>query len=188
MDILQEIALEYTNLLDKNFIYKLENHTKIQLYFTTKNFYHLAGLHKLTDIAPLIKASNNSLTYIFKNILNGFITYDDIKKSKYFGEIEPRLKHFKEINKIVEFQKVIIDFDVSLINSKIEKSNYILFKRSNDNMYLNLFLLTSKKDLSTQTPNTFIPHMTDYYTNGQKQIKIISVFQVDRKSKNKIKK
>ena len=140
MDILLNAILEYTKLLNKDYVYTLENDTVIQIYFTPRFFHHLMGLQKLKDIPLVVKSPQNSPNYIYKNIINGLITLDDIQKSKYFDEIETRLKHFTQINRLIEFEKIIIEFDPSLIASKIIKADYVLFKRSNDNMYLNLFI------------------------------------------------
>ena len=183
MDLLLEVATEYAKLFDKDYFYALENGLIIQTYFIPSYFHHLMGLQKLKDIPQIKKGPQNSPSYIFRNIVSGIITLGDIRKSRYFSEIESRLRHFSQINRIIQFEKIIIDFDISLLTSKIVKADYVLFKRSNDNMYLNLFLKTDDINQKKQIPLTFIPHGTDYYTYGQKVINILSMTELPRITK-----
>jgi len=179
VDQLFKAAKEYAKLFDKDYIYTLETGAMLQVYFIPSFFHHLVGLQKLTDIPPVKKGPGNSPNYIFRNIFNGTITMDDIQKSKHFNEIENRLRHFSQINRLIEFEKIIIDFEPSLIKTKLD-ADYVLFKKSNDNMYLNLFLKDDDGSPSKQIPLTFLTEITDYYTYGQKVIKILSMTEVAR--------
>jgi len=183
MDLLQEIATEYAELFDKDYIYKLQNELEVKIYFAPRHFHHLIGFQKLKDLDVLKKGSQNNVSYIFKNILKGRIKLDDIKKSEFFNEVEHRLIHFRQIKRIIEFEKIIIDFDQSKISSKLD-ADYILFKRSNDNMYLNLFLKADASNRTFQIPITFLPQKTDYYTYGQQIIKILSMIELPRITKH----
>ena len=185
MSMLIETAKEYAKLFDKDYIYTLETGTVLRAYFIPGFFHHLMGLQKLMDIPAVRKGSRNSTSYIFRSILSGTITLEDIQKSKYFNEIENRLRHFSQINRMVEFEKVIIDFNPSLIRSKMVNANYVLFKRSNDNMYLNLFLKAEESSQGQHIPLTFLPDLTDYYTHGQRVVNILSMITVARTNKNK---
>jgi len=178
MDKLLEAAREYAKLINIDFIYTLENGIVLQVYFIPSFFYHLIGLQKLVDIPLVQKGPRNNPGYIFRNILRGKITLTDIQKSRHFSEIESRVKHFSQINMLVEFERIIVDFDSTLINSKMINADYILFKKSNDNMHLNLFLKTD--DNNKQVPLTFISDRTDYYTHRQKMIEIVSITKVVR--------
>ena len=183
MSMLMEAAKEYAKLFDKDYIYTLETGTVLQVYFIPGFFHHLIGLQKLKDIDVVIKRPHNSPAYIFRNILNGKISLETIQKSKFFNEIENRLRHFSQIKHMVEFEKVIVDFEPSRIRSKMGKADYVFFKRSNDNMYLNLFLTGDAKDKNKHIPLTFLAELTDYYTYGQKVIKIVSMNTIERETK-----
>ena len=67
--------------------------------------------------------------------------------------------------------------------TKLTKADYILFKQSNDNMYLNLFLMADDASPHKQIPLTFLPDKSDYYTYGQKVIKIVSMTEMVRAKK-----
>jgi len=182
MDLLLLAAKEYSKLLGKIYLYTLETGVVLQVEFAPGYFHHLLGLQKLTDIPQVIK---NPRAYIYRNIINGKITLNHIQRSKYFNEIESRLRHFPQINRLIEFEKVIVDFDPSLINSKLTKADYVLYKRSNDNMFLNLFLMTDGLNRGKQIPLTFLPESTGYYTHGQKTIKVLSMIEMPRAIKAK---
>ena len=175
-----EAAKEYAKLFGKDYVYTLETGVILQVYFIPGFFHHLIGLQKLKDIDLVIKQPLNSPAYIFRNILNGRITLKEIQKSRFFNEVEARLQHFSQIKRMVEFEKIIVDFDPSLIKTKMDKADYVLFKRSNDNIYLNLFLTVDNKGMDKHVPLTFLPNITDYYTNGQKIVKILSITEVPR--------
>jgi len=162
----------------------LENDTILKVYFAPQHFHHLIGLQKLKDINEVRKSQLNNTIRIFKNIMAQKITIDNLKGSKYFHDIESRLKHFKQINTIVEFERIIIDFDSSLINTVIT-ADYILFKKSNDNMFLNLFLTSDAANNGFQIPRTFLPDPTDYYTYKQKELKILSITKVPSRTKHR---
>jgi len=183
MDSLIEAAKAYANLFDKDYVYMLETNVTLQVYFVPDFFHHLIGLQKLVDIPQVMKGYQNNARYIFKNIISGIITLDDLCKSRYFNDMEARLRHFSQINTLVEFEKIIIEFNPSLISSKIDKADYILFKQSNDNMYLNLFLKEDSANKNKQIPLTFIPCPNDYYTYGQKVINILSMTRRERTGK-----
>jgi len=186
-DMLKNAASAYAKLLGKIYRYTLENGLVIQVQFAPGYFHHLLGLQKIKDVDLVIKGPQNSPNYIFRNILDGLITMDDIKKSRFFDEIDARLRHFNQINRLIEFNKIIVDFDPSLINSKLNKADYILFKRSNDNLFLNLFLMADEKAPAMHVPLTFLPDKTDYYTYGQTVINIISMIEIERTSKGFVK-
>ena len=176
MDLLRESAIEFAKLFKRYFTYTLDDGSSFNLFFAPHHFHHLLGLQKLAD-KPEIQVNlpkGNSAAYIFKKILTGKITLEDIKTSKYFNEIELRLRHFKQINRIAETTEIIFEFDPTLINSKGLQTGRILFKMSNDNLYLNLIIKIDAVQNDFYIPYTFIPRHSDDYTHRQKSIKISS--------------
>lgn len=62
----------------------------LTLAFYKKNYMHLVGLHKLTDL----QLQRYSKEKLYDMIMNDELTYQDIKKSVFFPEIESRIKYF----------------------------------------------------------------------------------------------
>lgn len=176
MDKLKECASEFQKLFNKDYYFTLENGKVIKLYFASKHFHHLVGLHKLKDIPSVVDSKNNTPTSIFKNIMKDKIKYDTVSKSVFFNEIKDRIDNFHYINSMV-FEKIVINFDNSktpLNPSKI-RSDIILYQDKGD-YYLNLCLINGT---SSYNPESFLVQHDDYYIKGQdilniKEIKICS--------------
>lgn len=100
MENITECAKLYQTLLNKDYIFTLENNIKIKLYFSADNFYHLMGLEKLIDIEQL---KGKQATKIYKQILSGNINDSIIQKSKYYYIIENRIKYFEHITDLFDF-------------------------------------------------------------------------------------
>ena len=188
MDNLLQAAIQYENLLHKDFIYLLEQDLSITVNFQPQHFHHLLGLQKLTDIDQVQKtvksdkhAPRNDARDIYKNIRQGLISFEDISKSVYFKTIENRLEQFSQINRIVEFEKIIIDFNTKLLgfDSNLKKAQYLLHKQSNTGLYLNLFLGHDSTKPNKQL--TFITSSTDQYIFGQKSLKILDLKTISLK-------
>ena len=79
MDLLQEVAIKYGELLNKDYhieaTYK-EKIINIYFFFLPEHFYHLIGFHKLLDMKELTRPK-----FLCPNIISHKITYDLIKNS-----------------------------------------------------------------------------------------------------------
>jgi len=166
---LEECADVYGNLLHKYFILTLEDGTTITLIFNKSAFPHLLGLHKLADL-PQIK--NISAAMIYKNILYNRITNKDIGKSKHIDKIADRLKYFNSIPELLN-SKIIIDYNDELVaNSKLNKTKYILFKRTPPDGYIHLSLGSNGNKIY---PETFFYEGSKRYINEQILLDIVDV-------------
>ena len=96
-DYLYEAAIFYqNNLANRRFeisISRKNEERSIELLFLPSHFYHLVGLHKLTDIPSLRRSSSN----IYLEILSKKLTYSDIEKSVHINEMSDRLIHHQEM-------------------------------------------------------------------------------------------
>ena len=72
MDLLQEVALKYGDLLNKDYLIKASYKKKtieICFFFLPEHFYHLVGFHKLLDMKDLTKPK-----YLYTSIISKKIT------------------------------------------------------------------------------------------------------------------
>lgn len=84
-DILYNAAVKYQDLLNKEYdivLGRKQKLYKIQLRFTMDSFFHLTGLHHLTDITY----SSTNKERIYKDILSGKLTNDTIRKSVFYNK------------------------------------------------------------------------------------------------------
>ena len=136
MDILLEAAKYYKeNLENAKFVIqagKNDNLITFILCFNAKHFKHLLGLHKLTDI-PIM---NRPSEILYHQILDGKTTYDDIKKSVHFNDIESRINNFKYLKEIILSSKYLRKSNNGLFY-RIKAD--LLFMKNKNNNYINLF-------------------------------------------------
>ena len=102
IDYLYEAAAFYKDhLLNKRFLItvsrKKEQRT-LEILFLPQQFYHLIGLHKLTDLPFLSRNAGN----IFREILERKITYQDICKSVHVMEMHDRIVYHEEMLNVLK--------------------------------------------------------------------------------------
>lgn len=177
MDI-KDCANNYQKLLNKRFIFTLENQNVIEVIFQKNNFYHLLGFHKLSDINKLNINTSNNPNSIFKDIKRGVISDSLVKGSIYYYKVESRVDNFYKINNMI-FNDIIVDFDSTKIGTKI-KAKYILFTKEL-NEYFNLALGLDKNG-KYYYPETFIVHNGNYYQKNQNHFKVSKLEIINPKS------
>ena len=90
MDHLLECAEAFEQLLDVQYhivLGRKNRLTELTLRFDPTEFHHLVGLHKLRDL----RLARGNREKIFYQILSKTICMEDIKKSRYFPEIQDRM-------------------------------------------------------------------------------------------------
>lgn len=182
-DPLYLAAINYSKFINKNYIYTLNNGAKIEVMFKRHNFAHLIGLHKLVDIELLRKLSDKKskvADLVYKQIIRGKLTYNDISKSSFFTDMKDRVANFGSIEQLL-FSEIIINFDKTKVRKSDLKSTVILFEKKDTN-YLHLCIAKDSNN-SSHYPETFLVHPDKYYINGQTKILIQSIQIVDSKSK-----
>ncbi|MFV0401233.1 MAG: PBECR4 domain-containing protein [Oscillospiraceae bacterium] len=99
---IKECAANFENLLDKeyNIVLGKKGVTyDITLNFTEYEFKHLAGLHYLTDIEGV---AGDSSKRVFDSIVNGSITDDTLKNSRFYGDICARIESLSKLESILD--------------------------------------------------------------------------------------
>lgn len=104
---LQQIAAEYSKLLNKKFCYFFSGGIKIEFQFKMENFYHLLGFHKLTDVTVVRMVENRRLKKeeFFKHIYDGKITME-ITDLKVIGDFETNIVHIQDTSHKSDFGEV----------------------------------------------------------------------------------
>lgn len=122
MDRLQEIALKYQDIINKKYYFEIARKQKkltFILSFEKSDFFHMAGLHKVTDVAILHGEPNKQK--VFDNIVEGNISYDLLKNSRFFKSISGRLNMVEDIENILDNNQIIFKYIESRNkNSRIE--------------------------------------------------------------------
>ena len=167
---IQECAKFYESLLKKEFIVTLENGMAFSFYFRRENFYHLLGLHKLTDIQQL---QNPNRALIYKEIKNGKLSYLTIQNSKFYNRISERINYFDHISALLnkEHSKIIVEFDPDIVsNTHLKNTRFIFYKHETTGYSL----LTIGK-IKYFYPETFMYENSKRYLTGQKFLNVINI-------------
>lgn len=173
MGLIDECARLYREYSGYNYIVHLDCNMKLKIALKNEHFYHLAGLHYLTDIAELNKKlRNNSSKNIFKKILRGDIDQSKVEKSKHYNRIRGRLEKFKKFDEVLNC-KIIVDFDYTKLPSTKIQSKYILY-REYDGIYVMLGLRYDEKG-EFLIPETFMVENGDYYVKNQITYEVLKV-------------
>lgn len=169
MDKLLECAVAYKNLFDVTYDLKIGSKNKLvelSLYFAKENFYHLIGLEKLNDIQK-VRGNPNK---IFDKIINGKISYSDISKSEFFGEIKSRLDYFPKLEKFLDDDYFTVAFNKQKSYSNIS-AKYLFYLTDKDN-YIHYFISTKENDKNYFGVTFFVRENNDYII-GQRKFKIL---------------
>lgn len=174
---------DYENITDLNLHYEFDDEFVLEFSFEKNSFPHMIGLHKLIDIPLLKKFSEKkvSANYVLSKIMNGKLTEDKIKTSKYFYKIQNRYNKFSSENLFcLTYTNVIIDFDITkLEKSKLKKTKFILFEQDHNKGYRHLCIAFNK--ITGFYPETFFYEKSDYYLKNQiiKKIKKVLITRKD---------
>ncbi|WP_448863616.1 PBECR4 domain-containing protein [Clostridium sp.] len=125
MDYLQICAKAFEKLLDVQYHIVLGRKGKLvnlNILFEPKEFHHLIGLHKLRDL----RLARENREKIFYEILAGKISMEDLKKSRYYSEIQKRLEPFYKIENIFDSNKVVFRYNSKLQTFSLIEAEYLL--------------------------------------------------------------
>ncbi len=184
---IQECAKLYGTLFNKFYIYKIEGDITFKISFSAGNFYHLLGLHKLTDLPQLIIDKKiNTATKIYSKILDGDISCKTIESSAHYSKIADRITYFEKILEVLDSKKckIIIDFDATKIKDcKLTETKYILYVQLADKTY---FLLTLGEARENKIyPETVMFEPSSKYNSEQNLLDVYDIKVKIRKPKGK---
>ena len=134
---LYSVSLSYQKLLDIRYVYHLghrHSFSSVELEFTASEFPHLAGLHKVADIAQFRSQKREK---IFHSILSGNIDDSLLSKSRFISTIEGRLLALKNLENLLDSEHLIFHFCPMGKNYSQINADYVLNGISQEqNIYL----------------------------------------------------
>lgn len=165
MDILLQSAQEFQRLLNYQYHFVIGRKGKLREFtisFDEADFHHLAGLHKLRDIAQFQTGKRSAL---LKDILAGKLTVGHAHKSSFFSEMEPRLKPLANLEHFLDSNNIIFHYNAKVQAFSLIQADYLL---QNDFAGHPVYLfLAKRKDSETQVCRTFFPKTDKDYTESQ---------------------
>lgn len=175
MDILRDCALNFQKLFGVDYqitAVKEQKEISVVVYFSEEHFHHLIGLNKLRDIEGL----QGNRTQVFTNILNGKLTYDDIRNSAFIETVNERIKYFTQLESLLQ-NEIVIKFDKRKAHSTINAT--MLLYQKQDDVYLHLFLTSKNGNSEILIPCSFFPRKDNMYIVHQEVYKVVEIKKVD---------
>lgn len=125
MEHLQACAKAFERLLDIRYhivIGRKGKLTELNILFDPTEFHHLVGLHKLHDL----RLARGNREKIFYQILSGSLSMDDLRKSRYFSNIEKRMEPFHNLETFLDGNNLIFRYNKKLQSFSLIEAEYLL--------------------------------------------------------------
>lgn len=172
MDLLQECALAFQSLLVYEYHFWIGRKGELKEFYLTfhkSDFHHLAGLHKLKDVAQIQQGMREK---IFDNILMGRFTMNQVQKSIYYEQMSGRIFPLIKLENMLDDNNMIFRYNEKIQNFSLIKADYLLEGQANK---IPSFLFLGKRNNSEleQMCRTFFRIGDKDYTVGQPQYTLL---------------
>lgn len=166
MDKLQERALAFKRLMNYEYIIKLGRKGRLYEFtidFRESDFYHLIGFQKLIDLRFLKRSTER----IFNECLNGDITYQMMRESRYFDVLGYRFEYFDKLESILDSNNLVFKHNKNemQIYSRIT-ADYMLQHTAENELIFYLFT-EQRNRLESQFCKSFFENHVKDYSRGQ---------------------
>ena len=163
-DILKS-AKSYKKLLDIEYQFILGRKTKqisFSVFFDEHQFYHLAGLQYLVDIATLLYGDRKK---IFNLILDKQIKETQISLSHFYPLIKERVEHLEFLESIFDSNKTVFKYNPQTHAFSAIESEFLM---KNEVKSRNVFtFLSQDKSTGKYFCRSFFPQTDKDYSIGQ---------------------
>ena len=176
LDLLYQSATFYNNnLSNKRFeiiIGRKGQNKRLELLFLPCHFYHLIGLHKLTDIPRLRRSPDN----IFREILSGKISYKDIEKSMFLSQIQNRMIYHSDLFNLLNTDSLFF----KSLHGKFKGifADCVLTKSTEDSLGYSFLFLAIHDNIHFPCSFFTRDEMREYTKEGTKWM-ILSIKEID---------
>lgn len=183
MDPLQMIARQYQFIMHKQYYFEIakkQNMYGFILTFEKGDFFHLAGLHKLKDVTELQVERNKAV--IFEKILDGSLSYEQVRNSIFYCDIEKRLFHLGNLQELLDSNQIIFQYLENKNKASCIKADYLLEKAAKQDI-LFVFLSERNKNILQSIPTmccrSFFPMDQLDYSKNQPSYTLLKKIKID---------
>ena len=158
-------ANAYSQLLDIEYhivLGKKKKNIPLSITFEKDHFFHLAGLHYLTDRTTLLYGDRAQL---FHKILNGTITAQQIETSKFYSNIKDRIAYLAYLEALMDSNETVFKYNPRLDAFSAIQADFLL---KNEMQSRNIFtFLSSDKASGKYFCRSFFPQTDKDYSQNQ---------------------
>lgn len=177
MDYLLACAKAFEHLLDIKYhivIGRKGKLAELNILFDPTEFHHLVGLHKLHDL----HLARGNREKIFYQILAGNLSMDDLKKSRYFTEVQKRMEPFSQIENFLDSNKLIFRYNPKLQSFSLIEAKYLLSTPyESTDVYI---FLDQHPESDCFFCRSFFPKEEKDYTKGQAVYTLLKKEKISR--------
>jgi hypothetical protein len=140
MDDLQKCALAFQKLLNYEYHFvvgRKGQKREFYLNFNEADFHHLAGLHKLKDIAQIQQGMRSK---IFNQILIGEISTVLIEKSTYYSQMVERILPLTDLENMLDDNQLIFRYNEKVHKYSLIQADYLLEGNAGGNPIISIFV------------------------------------------------
>ena len=158
-------AKSYTNLLDIEYqiiLGKKNKNITFSIFFEEVHFFHLSGLQYLKDLSRVLTESREQ---IFRKILRGTLTVQQIESSQYYSEIKDRIEYLAFLEQIIDSNRTVFKYNPKLEAFSAIQADFLL---KNEVQTRNVFaFLSQEKSNGKYFCRSFFPQIDKDYSIGQ---------------------
>ena len=176
MDLLQECATNYTKLLTSRYHIICgrskagqKERLAFDITFWQSDFYHLAGLHKLTDVSQFQDKRRED---VLKKILAGAYSDADAHQSRYFSKIESRIRLVSDLESFLDTNNLIFHYDPQKNKGSLIQADYLLQNQWHSRQAY-LFLVKRFPDSNECACESMFLRTGRDYTKGQQKFALL---------------
>lgn len=176
LDQLLTTAASFSNLLniEYDFVIGRKSQTvNFKVVFHKSHFYHLAGLHYLTDLQIL----RGDREIIFDFIMNGTITSIDIEKSVFYSKINARLSALEHLESFFDSDNLVLKYNPEINSFSVIEANYLMENKVSNNK---VFTFLSKNPDNKYFCRSFFPMEKQDFSIGQTVWTVLLKNKIDR--------
>ncbi len=198
MDILRKATEIYNTLLNMEYTIIIGKNKRLlayQLVFEKDYYKHLFGLHKLKDMTYIYTRASSRL---FRDVMSGKITVNDICASSYYPEIANRINHLINLEKCLDNVTdlviwnrwrspiSVISADIMLVTPPLsgdDKETFIFFLKQTEKP----IHISYNVDQAVQlTPVTSFANSQDYRQGQERPLNIMYIEKYNRSNQRSI--
>lgn len=174
IDSILKTAQAFENLLDFEYhitVAKKGKTSDFRISFSSDDFHHLAGLHKLADNYALIRDRQSA----HELALSGLITDKDLQKSAFYEEeaAESRLWALRNLEALLDSHETVFRFITKLCKGTRIKADWLL-EHEIESQPVYVFLGARQGDIpGALSCRSLFPKKSKDYTAGQPRFTLL---------------
>lgn len=178
MDKLYESAKAFSVLTDIEYhliIGRKGKAVTLHVTFEPAQFHHLAGLHKLKDLAL---ASRNR-EGVFRDILQGKYTLEDIMKSDFLEDCLVRLGPLGCLEHLFDANQLVFRYDANVQVFSVIEADFLMSTPLQDGT---IYVFLAQSDVDTYFCRSIFPQTGRDYTQGQAKFTLLYKEKINRRT------